>query len=86
MNEYQEQKDYEALNADTAMQLNKAQQRIRELEAYKAAWSVNIMTKRIEELVSKLEAIRSYVEKHAGDGIDGDHVTWFKAAIGEREE
>jgi len=29
----QEIKDYEALNADTAMQLNKAQQRIAELEA-----------------------------------------------------
>ena len=37
----------------------------------------------IEKLEAQLEAVRAYVEKHAGDGIDGDHVTWFRAAIGE---
>ena len=33
MSEQQEQRDYEALNADTALRLNKAQQRITALEA-----------------------------------------------------
>ena len=33
MSEQQEQRDYEALNADTALRLNKAQQRITAMEA-----------------------------------------------------
>ena len=50
MSEHREQMDYEALNADTAMRLNKAQQRIRDLEA------------EIEEMETDLEAVsKKYV-------------------------
>ena len=45
----------------------------------------DINIKIIARQQAQLEAVRAYVEKHAGDGIDGDHVTWFKAAIGEVE-
>ena len=57
----------------------------KEMEAYKAAWSVSIMTKRIEELESKLEAVRGARIQVIG----GEYVylaSDIKAAIGEREE
>ena len=57
----------------------------KQLEAYKAAWSVNIMTKRIEELESKLEAVRgARIQVIGGEYVY--LVSDIKAAIGEREE
>ena len=73
MSEQQEQRDYEALNADTALRLNKAQQRITALEVdlKRSDFELDNMTTcagEMQDAINKMEAEKSefgkYIKHH----------------------
>ena len=59
MSEYQEQQDYEALNADTAMRLNKAQQRISKLESTLRTVQESNRILRLDRDVAKVDVVNA---------------------------